>query len=97
MRQWLFLTSGMLLWTAHFFGVYIAGSLFPGSVVADWLTIILTIAGLLAAMILARFAWKAWRTSSTDEVRHWISGIALMGDALAGIAILYQGLPALLL
>lgn len=97
MRQWLVLLSGLLVWTAHFFGVYIAASLFPGSVIARWLTILLTVAGLLAVFLLGRRTLKTWRGASGDDMGQWIGGLALMGNALAGVAILYQGLPAILI
>jgi hypothetical protein len=29
MRQWLFALGGLLVWTAHFFAICIAASLFP--------------------------------------------------------------------
>lgn len=96
MRQWLVLLGGMLVWTAHFFAVWTAASLFPGQDLAAWLTILLTLAGLLATALLGRRAWAGWQQNADDEIAHWISGIALLGNALAAVAILYQGLPALL-
>lgn len=97
MRQWVFLLGGLLVWTAHFFGLYIAASLFPRGDLAAWLTILLTVAGLAAIFVLARSALRQWRNREADDVAHWASGFALLGYALAGVAILYQGLPALLI
>jgi hypothetical protein len=96
MAIWRSMLSGLLVWTGHFFGVYAASSLFPGSLVARLLTLAITLAALAAA------AWLTWRAlgrlraENADEVNRWLDGIALAGGALAGTAILYQGLPALL-
>jgi predicted phage tail protein len=94
-RQWLYLLGGLLVWSAHFFGVYIAASLFPGTALARWLTAGLTLAALGVALMLARAARRHWRTRQ-DEVGRWIDGLAGLGAALAAVSIIYQGLPALL-
>ena len=94
MRTWLVLLSGLLVWTAHFFGVYGAASLFPGSVVAHWLTGLLTLSGLGALAFLALPLLRRRGAGDRGELSHWIDGVALLGIALAGVAILYQGVPA---
>jgi hypothetical protein len=95
MRAWLLLLSGLIVWTVHFFGVYTAASLFPGTSLARWLTGLLTLAalGLLAAAV---FLVKGNTTGRKDDnLSRWLESLALLGAALSAIAILYQGLPAL--
>jgi hypothetical protein len=94
-RQWLFLLGGLLVWTAHFFGVYTAASLFPGSPIARWLTVAITAAALAVAGWLLVLSWRGLDGSQTASFERWKSGIAALGSALAIVAILFQGLPAL--
>lgn len=95
MRSWLLLLSGLIIWTVHFFGVYTAASLFPGTSHARWLTGLLTLAalGMLAAAV---FLVRGSTTERRDDnLSRWLESLALLGAALSAIAILYQGLPAL--
>ena len=95
MRAWLLLLAGLLIWTAHFFGIYIAASLFPGTQLAKWLTGILTLLalGLLAVVVLP--VLRRAGPSREEALSSWLDGLAVLGAALAALAILYQGLPAL--
>ena len=67
MRAWLLLLQGFLVWTAHFFGLYIAASLFPGTALAEWLTVALT---LVAFALLLFFAFQDWRRR-LPVIGHW--------------------------
>jgi len=92
MRSWLLTLGGLLVWAAHFFAVYIAGSLFPGTRTARWLTIGLTIIALGAILI---FIYRIYRRRQlSDGSGRWLDTLALLGAGLAGIAILYQTMPA---
>jgi len=95
MRAWLVLLAGLLIWTAHFIAVYTSSSLFPGTNLAKWLTGALTLAalGLLAFIMLPIF--RRTRTAGGNGLSRWLDSLTLLGAALAGVAILYQGLPAL--
>lgn len=97
MRTWLFLLAGLLVWTAHFFGVYIVASLFPGMELARWLTGLLTVAALALLAWLSLPVIRRLRSGEGDGdgLARWIDGISLLGSALAAVAVLYQGLPAL--
>lgn len=95
MRAWLLLLQGFLVWTAHFFGLYIAASLFPGTVLAEWLTVALT---LLACALLLLFALQGWRRRSPagqGTLAEWLDGLALLGVAVAAVAVIYQGLSVI--
>ena len=96
MRRWIFLLGGLLVWSAHFFSVYSAGSLFPGTMLASWLTLGLTVAGLLAVGYLGRAAWGERERGTKGDPDRWMASLSALGCGLAGIAILYQGLPGLL-
>ena len=96
MRVWSLMLSGLLLWTAHFFAVYAAASIFPGTALARYITAGLTVIAAAAA------AWLLWRTGSAlrdpevEPLRAWTLKFAAAGNGLALVAILYQGAPALL-
>nr|WP_314444274.1 hypothetical protein [uncultured Sphingomonas sp.] len=95
MRAWLLLLSGLIVWTAHFFAIYIAASVFPGSSLANWLTGLLTLVAL--ALLAAAVFLSKRRTGDHDDdsLSRWLDSLALLGIALSAVAILYQGLPAL--
>lgn len=96
MRAWTLLLSGLLIWTAHFFAIYVAASLFPGTSLAKWLTALLTLAALAALLIVLMPLWRRSRQQDGgDELQPWLTSVTLLGGVLAGVAILYQGLPAL--
>lgn len=94
MGAWRDLLGGLVLWTAHFFGVYIIGSILPGSEAAIILVLVVTVLAFAAASLLFVRTARALR-QATDDFQRWAGGIALLGYALAGLAIAYQGLPAL--
>lgn len=93
MRTWLFILSGLIVWTGHFFAVYFAASLFPGDVVAHWLTLAATVGALIA---LGAIFMRVWRRTE-QSLERWASQFAALGAAIASIAVLWQGLPAILI
>ena len=95
MRVWRHLLGGLILWTAHFFGVYAIASILPGTAAAPFLVVMVTVLAMGIAWWLATKTFAALR-SATDDLHRWSAGVALIGYALAGTAILYQGLPAVL-
>ncbi|MET1754159.1 hypothetical protein ABVV53_01565 [Novosphingobium sp. RD2P27] len=97
MGTWKLLLGGFLAWTAHFFGVYAAASLFPGSAVARWLVLAITVAALAAVGWLFWHALGIVRAAGTDDLNRWLAWIAVAGATMAGISILYQSSPAFLI
>lgn len=97
MRAWLWMLGGLVVWTAHFFAVYGAGSLFPGQPIARWLTLAITV---VAASVAAWLCWRcsraARRQEEGDDFSRWMAGLSAFGSGLAVIAVLYGGAPALL-
>lgn len=93
MRFWRKLLGGLVLWAAHFFAVYIISSALPGTQTARILVLIATGLALAVASWLAFKAAYALRRA-TDGLDRWTISLSLLGYALAGAAIIYQGLPA---
>ncbi|UUY00508.1 hypothetical protein [Sphingomonas sp. J315] len=94
MRSWLLLLGGLLVWAVHFFALYAVGSIFLTTDLARGLTIALTLVCLLVLSLIGR---RAWLNRAPDAESDWIRVVALWGIAVGGIAILWQGLVALLI
>lgn len=93
MRQWAILLGGLVVWAAHFFAAYIAASLFPGSDTARWLT-----AGATVAALAADGAILLWTLRAPGVgLDRWIRQLGAIGATLSLVAVLWQGLPALLI
>lgn len=96
MRVWLVLLGGMIVWTIHFFSIYAFGSIWLTSPTARVLT------GLVTALCLAAdaaiFVLCARLTPSTAPglPLYWPARAGLIGAGLSFIAVLWQGLPALI-
>lgn len=92
MRQWAILLGGLVVWAAHFFAAYLAASLFPGSDSARWMTGAATLVALAAdgAILLSALRLPG------GELEAWIRRFGAIGAGLSFVAVLWQGLPALL-
>ena len=96
MRSWTLLLGGLIVWGLHFFLVYGIASVFPGTMRARVLTIAVTLLCLGGAGLLLRSAVRRRRDADRDGLSGWMLGISAGGAALAVVAIVFQGLPALL-
>lgn len=96
MRTWSFLLGGLLVWTVHFFGIYIFASVWLDTMVTRVLTLVLTLLCLAADAVLLHAAARALRKIPADELDRWIALVAALGVALSCLAVLWQGLPGLL-
>ena len=97
MRGWLFLLSGLIIWAAHFFALYVAASLFPGMRLANVVSIALTVLAMAGA---GWFLWQGRRSVQAhggDRLSGWLADVSVTGNAIALVAIAYQAVPALLL
>lgn len=94
MRAWLFLLGGVLVWAADFFMLYIIVSIFLSTPLTRVLSLIVTLAAVAAD---AWLFWQAWmqHVAADDEYDRWIGRMALLIAAISGIAVLWQGLPAI--
>ena len=95
MRAWLLLLGGLIVWAIQFFALYILASVFGSSPAARIGTALVTLPCLAATLWLVVHATRALRTAS-DRLDRWMASVAAAGAALAMVAILWQGLPALI-
>ena len=87
--------GGLLVWTAHFLSIYVAASTFPGTSLARWLTLALTVLACGMLFLLVRHIRRA-AGSRIAEFSKWLDGLAYLSIGLAAVAIVNQSLPALL-
>jgi hypothetical protein len=93
MRAWAYMLAGLIIWTVHFFALYIVASIFLTTTIARVLTLVITV-GCLAAD-----GWLLWRLNAArkpDGFDEWMRTLSLAGLGISFVAVLFQGLPALL-
>src|SRR3546814_20143710 len=96
MRAWAFLLGGMIVWTVHFFMLYIIASIFLTSPLSRTLTLLVPLLCLAAdGMLLARAA-RLKRDWQTHGVSSWKNSLATLFAALSLVAFFWLGLCALL-
>ncbi|ODP37185.1 hypothetical protein [Sphingomonas turrisvirgatae] len=93
MRTWALLLGGLVIWAVHFFTLYIVASVFLTTPLARILTLLITLACFGAIGLLALHVRRIDTDTGMDR---WVRTIALLGLGVSGVAILWQGLPALL-
>jgi hypothetical protein len=97
MPLWLLALGGLLVWTAHFFGLYLIASIWLTTPTASVIALVFTVA------CLAADGWLLWRTAPArrpkdlDAFDRWLLLLAFLGAALSALAVLWQGLPALII
>ena len=89
MRSWLILLGGFLVWTGHFFGLYLIAEFAP----AATLVIALTILCIIADLWLLR--WLRGIPCS-EAFAQWRRSVGMAGAVLSLLAVLWQGLPIML-
>jgi hypothetical protein len=98
MRRWAFLLGGLLLWTAHFLGVYILASLAdlrPLDEQKLWRALHLAFSLICAAAAATLAACAARRVCRRHAIDQFETRIATLGAGLGLLAIVWQSLPAL--
>lgn len=93
MKHWLALLGALGVWAGHFFLLYAFASVFPGQPLARVLTALATLVALAAN---GSIFWIAARRGGRDSFDRWAGRIACAGALLSGVAVLWQGLPALI-
>ena len=91
MRTWAILLGGLIVWTVHFFALYIIASIFPGQGTARWLSALATLLCLAADIGLLLWIRRAGDTL----LNGWGASIGTVLAALSLVAVLWQGLPIL--
>lgn len=97
MGRWLWMLGGLIVWTIHFMGVYAIASLADVVSRADdltWRMIALAFSGacLLFALGLTVATIRPVRRAPDPSVG-FESQLAVLGGALASVAIVWQALP----
>lgn len=96
MRAWAFMLGGLIVWAIHFFALYIIASVFLTSDTARVLALLVTAGCIAANALLLRFAVPRLRREG-ETVNRWIVLIATLSAAISLLAVLWQGVPALLI
>lgn len=95
MRAWALLLGGLLVWAAHFFTLYAIASIYLTSTLSRVLTLVATAVFLTADAGLLWWALRDLRRQA-DEFSRWLRLLAALIAAISLVAILWQGMPALL-
>ena len=92
MRTWAILLGGMIVWTVHFFALYIIGSIFLSTLLARWL-----VAGVTLFCIAADVRLLFWIRARRDHLFDgWAASVGLILAGLSLVAVVWQALPILL-
>ena len=84
--------GGLLVWAAHFFTLYVLASVFGSSPAARIGTVAATLVAVAVDVVILR---KVWRLGEGDPFRRWTASLGALGAGLSLVAVLWQGLPAL--
>lgn len=84
-QDWITAALALTVWAAHFSLLWAASIVFPGDAAARWIALAVTVAAVAALVILARRARVASPFSAAG-----------VGIGIAGLAIAFDALPALL-
>lgn len=87
--------GGLIVWAVQFFALYIIASIFMTTPLSRVLAAATTLACLVADALLLRGA-LALRRARNDEVALWRASLAAMAAGISLVAVVWQGLPALL-
>lgn len=93
MRAWTLLLGGLVVWTAHFLALYGIASIFPGTTIANWLVLPLTLVAVAALIFLLRRS--VVQMASRDSLDRWMGRLATLGAAISLLAVVWQAIPAL--
>lgn len=95
MTRWLRMTGGLLIWAAHFIGLYLmssAADVWSSSVAAGarWMGLVFSLGCLLALIAMAVWLGKKQGKGGPEA---WERRVGLTGVLVAGVSILWQTAP----
>ncbi|HYE46738.1 MAG TPA: hypothetical protein VEA44_13315 [Caulobacter sp.] len=101
MRRWLFTLAGLIVWFAHFMGVYAIASLADTVSRADdagWRMVSLAFSGLCLAAVAGLLVLAARRALFADQEPGpaFMAQLSILGSGIALVAIVWQALPNLI-
>jgi hypothetical protein len=88
-KSWLILLGGFIVWTVHFFGLYLIAEFAPSATLVIALTILCIIADLWLLRWLRAMA-------CSEAFAQWRRSVGMAGAVLSLLAVLWQGLPVML-
>lgn len=97
MRSWLLLLAGPIIWAAHFAAIYAIASISTEAfgMTTSLARFLIFAAGLVALIATGLVLLKALRPPHTEPFDTFLRTVSLAGALIAGIAIIWQTLPAL--
>lgn len=98
MRTWVWMLSGLLIWAAHFLGVYTVSSLADVVSRADdpaWRAVALGFSGVCIAALTVLLVLATRRLRRDGEGSRLSDQLAALGAGLSLVAVVWQALPTL--
>ena len=99
MRAWGWMTGGLVVWGAHFLGVYVIASIADVVATADdlsWRVASLVFSGLCLAAALGLLVLALGRLRRQGDKPAFGNQLAALGTGVSAIAIVWQALPNLI-
>lgn len=97
MRPWLIMFGGMIVWTVHFFSLYILASLFETTLAARIPVVLITLAAAGADLWLLKIMRRPPSAKAGNRLAGWMQHVGALTALLSLVAVLWQGLPAFLI
>ena len=94
MPGWRTMLGGLAVWAAHFFTLYALGSIFESTAPARFGSLVATVAAVIANLAILRALRRPSAGLAGDPLARWMKSLGTLGAMLSLVAVLWQGLPA---
>ena len=94
MPAWRIMLGGLTVWAAHFFTLYALGSVFESTAPARFGSLVATAAAVVANLAILRTLRQPAAGPADDAFALWMKSLGALGAMLSLVAVLWQGLPA---
>lgn len=94
MPGWRTMLGGLAVWAAHFFTLYALGSVFESAPPARFGSLVATIAAVIANLAILGALRRPSAAPADDPLAFWMKSLGSLGARLSLVAVLWQGLPA---